>query len=246
MFSRIALRGLASMAACASLCTISNGLAKASTFADITPSLVPDRIHARAALTLSIRFGGGEAGVPAPLSRAVLRLPANLNLDIPQLRSCSLTRLQALGPAGCPPRSKIGGGDALVEGELSGVAVTENVKLTAFLGPLDNLQPTFEIVGEGYRPIGAQLALTADALPAAQPYGEELVMTVPPISTVPGEPDASVLSFSLTIGRPRAGHGAPAILVPAHCPRSGFPFAAEFTYADGSSGRALATSPCPK
>jgi hypothetical protein len=197
-------------------------------------------------MTLTIRYGGGEGGVPAPLRRAVLRLPANVNLDIPELRSCNPARLQTLGAAGCPPRSAIGGGHALVEGDLDGEAVTENVTLRAFLGPLRNLEPTFEILSEGFKPISAQRVLRATALPDRAPYGEELVMPVPPISTVPSEPDASVLTFSLTIGRPRAGRGAPAVVVPSHCPSGGFPFAAEFTYADGSSGRAFTTSPCPR
>ncbi len=71
-------------------------------------------------------------------------------------------------------------------------------------------------------------------------------MSVPPISTIPNEPDASVLMFSLTIGRPQAGRQAAAVIVPAHCPRGGFPFEGEFTYADGSSSRAFATARCPR
>ena len=221
------------------------GDARASTFASITPSLRPDRPHARAALTLAIRFEGGEDGVPAPLEHAELHLPANVNLDIPELRSCSAAVLQTRGPAACPTRSLIGGGSAVVEGQLGSQAVTENVSLQAFLGPLRNLTPTFEILAGGYRPVGAQRVLGATASPDRAPYGEALAMSVAPISTVPGEPDASVLTFSLTIGRPRAGRHAPAVIVPARCPHGGFPFEGEFTYADGSSSRVYATAPCP-
>lgn len=220
--------------------------ARASTFASIIPSLRPDRPHARAALTLAIRFEGGEAGVPAPLQHAELHLPANVNLDIPELRSCSAAVLQTGGPSACPTRSLIGGGSATVEGQLGAQAVTENVSLQAFLGPLRNLTPTFEILADGYRPVGAQRVLGAIASPDRAPYGEVLAMSVPPISTVPGEPDASVLTFSLTIGRPRAGRHAAAVIVPARCPRGGFPFEGEFTYADGSSSRVYATAPCPR
>jgi hypothetical protein len=56
-----------------------------------------------------------------------------------------------------------------------------------------------------------------------------------------------ILTFSLTIGA--SGHprsrDANAIRVPHSCPLGGLPFAAEFAYADGSSGSALATTPCP-
>jgi hypothetical protein len=36
------------------------------------------------------------------------------------------------------------------------------------------------------------------------------------------------------------------VLVPPTCPAGGLPFTAEFTYADGSSGSALTTLPCPR
>jgi len=67
-----------------------------------------------------------------------------------------------------------------------------------------------------------------------------------PIPTVALEPDASILSWSLTIGRPGAARGhAPAVSVPRRCPAGGFPFAADFAFADHTSARALARIPCP-
>jgi hypothetical protein len=213
------------------------------------PSLTPNRHHAKAALTLTIQYNGTESEPPAPVRRAVLRLPAGLSLDIPSLHSCSVTRLQAHGAGGCPTQSAIGDGYALVEGDVAvGQLVIEHVSLQAFLGPLDNLQPTFEVLSEGFRPIGAQFVLPASSQPAHAPYGEALVMSIPPIPTIPNEPDASVLTFSLTIGANGLHHrkGAASVVVPSHCPRGGLPFAGEFTYADGTSSSVLATSPCPR
>jgi hypothetical protein len=224
------------------------GPANAATSASLAPSLSPNRLHAKAALTLTIRYSGEGGEVPAPLRQAVLRLPAGLNLEIPVLRSCNVVRLQARGVSACPRQSAIGSGYALVEGSLGVQDWTEHVTLQAFLGPPRNLLPTFEILTQGYKPIGAQFVLTATALPDRAPYGEELVMTVPPITTVASVPGASVLVFSLTIGasprhRPR---GAPTVHVPSHCPAGGLPFAADFTYADGTTSSAHATSPCPQ
>ena len=84
--------------------------------------------------------------------------------------------------------------------------------------------------------------------PAAAPYGEELVMSIPPIATLPLESDASLSALSLTVGTDvrRAPREANTVVVPGSCPPGGFPFAAEFTYADGTSGRALTTAPCPQ
>jgi hypothetical protein len=221
--------------------------AQASTTASIAPSLSPDRLHARAALTFAISYAGGESGVPSPLRGAVLSLPAGLTLDIPVLRSCSAASLLAHGVGGCPPHSQIGTGHAVVAANFGAQPFVEDVTLWAFLGPPRNLQPTFEILGEGHRPLGERMVLSATALPDRAPYGEELVMSIPPIPTVPNEPDASVVSFSLTIGtgrRHRTRRSA-TVAVPSRCPHGGLPFAAAFSYADGSRGSALATVPCP-
>jgi hypothetical protein len=217
------------------------------TSATIVPSLSPDRLGAKAELTFTIDFAGGELGVPTPLQRAVLKLPAGLSLDIPVLRSCSETRLQISGPSGCPPQSQIGTGNAVAEAYLGTHLTVESVTLWAFLGPLRNLQPTVEIFGEGYAPLGEQVTLTATALPNRAPYGEGLAISIPPLPTVPFGANASILRFSLVIGtHRRRSADETAMLVPTRCPAGGFPFAAEFSYADGATGSALATVPCPR
>jgi hypothetical protein len=229
------------------LCAGLAGAAQAENFASIAPSLSPNRLHAKAALTVTMRFSGTQFGVPAPLSRAVLRLPAGMTLDIPHLSSCTVARLRARGPRGCPAKSALGRGHAVVEVHAGTGNITEDAELWAFLGPPNNLQPTFEIFAQGYTPLDEHKVLTGSVLPASAPYGEELVMSIPPIPTLMFEPDASIAAFSLTIGA-GAKHGkraVNAILTPSSCPADGLPFAAEFTYADGTVGEAHATTPCP-
>ena len=215
------------------------------TSATIAPSLSPERLHARASLTLTIHFAGGEFGVPAPVRRAVLRLPAGMSLEVPSLRSCSAARLRARGPGGCPSRSRLGSGHALAETHMGSQITSEQVSLHAFLGPPDNLQPTFEIFANGYTPLDEHIVFGGSVLSDGPPYGEELVMSIPPVPTLPLEPDASIVTFSLTVGASHTTGGQSTVLVPASCPAGGFPFAAEFTYADGSNGGALARIPCP-
>jgi hypothetical protein len=217
------------------------------TSASITPSLSPDRLGARASLTFTIHYAGGEFGVPSPVRRSLLRLPAGMSLFVPSLRSCSMSRLRAHGESACPARSRLGTGDALVETRAGALTITENVTLRAFLGPPKNLQPTFEILAHGYTPLDESVVFGGLVRPDRAPYGEQLVMTIPPVPSLPLEPDASVVTFSLTVG---AGSGPRtydqnAVLVPARCPAGGFPFAAEFTYADGSTGSARARIRCP-
>jgi len=218
-----------------------------ATSAVITPSLSPDRLGARAALTLTIQYAGGEFGVPSPVRRSVLRLPAGMSLNVPSLHSCTAARLRARGPSGCPARSQLGTGHALVETHAGAQTITENVTLRAFLGPPNNLQPTFEILAQGYTPLDERVVFGGSVLSGSAPYGEQLVMSIPPVPTLPLEPDASIVTFSLTVGASKGHrtHDQNTVRVPSTCPPGGFPFDGEFTYADGSVGNALATIPCP-
>ncbi len=222
--------------------------AQAATSATIAPSFLPYRLGGKSALTFSIAYTGGESGVPSPVRRSVLRFPAGLSLDIPSLHTCNPARLQALGPRGCSTEAQIGNGHALVEGYLGAQLVSENVTLTVFLGAPRNLEPIVEILAEGAKPISVQVVIVGTVLPYRPPYGEELAMSIPAFSTLPGGPEASMVDFSLTVGthaRHRA-RDATTVLVPAHCPAGGLPFAAEFTYADRSTSSAQATVPCPR
>jgi len=222
--------------------------AQAQTSATITPSLSPDRPGAKAALTFTIQYSGGESGIPAPVHRSVVRFPAGLTLDVPSLRSCTAARLLARGPGGCPTQSKIGSGHALAEVTVGAQLVAEAVTVWAFIGPPHNNEPTLELLGEGSEPVPGQVVVTGTVIPVRAPYGEELVIPVPPVPTLPSNPDVSMVNLSLTIGaapRHRA-RNANTVLVPSRCPAGGFPFAAEFTYADGSTGSAFATAPCAR
>jgi hypothetical protein len=217
------------------------------TSAIMTPLLSPDRLGAKGDLTVTIRYVGGEFGVPSPVRHSVLRLPAGLSIEIPKLRICPPARLRAHGPSGCPAESEIGSGHALVEVRAGSQLITEETQLWAFLGPPQDLEPTFEILGQGRTPIDERIVLSGRVFPAKPPYGEELVMSIPPIATLPFEPDASISSVSLTIGAKslRPTREANVIVVPSSCPLGGFPFAAEFTYANGSSANTLTTALCP-
>ncbi len=214
------------------------------TTATIVPALSPNRLGAHATLTLTIHYAGGEFGVPAAVRRSVLRFPAGMTISVPTLHSCSARRLRTYGAGGCPAQARLGGGRALLEGRAGSQVITESVALSAFLGSPHNLQPSFEVLGQGYTPYDQRTVLTGAVTQSDPPYGEGITMTTPAIHTVPLEPDASIVTLSLTVGR-RHARAAPAILVPRSCPSGGFPFAAEFTYSDGSRSATSTTVPCP-
>ncbi len=198
-------------------------------------------------MTVAIRYSGGSDGVPAPLRRSVLALPAGMTLVIPQLRACESSRLRARGASGCPLQSELGTGQVIAEVHAGSQVLMEPVSLWLFLGPPRSLSPTFEVLGQGYTPLEQRVVLTGTVASGSAPYGEELVVSLPPIPTVQLEPESSVLSLSLSIGarqdplRPLRNR----VVVPLHCPRGGYPFAGEFSFADGSTSSAHATVPCP-
>jgi hypothetical protein len=229
------------------MCSELAGSVRAETSATITPSLSPDRLNAKGALTLTVHYAGGEFGVPSSVRRAVLEFPAGLGLDIPTLRSCSAARLRARGASGCPAQSQIGHGHALVEARAGSQLITENVALWVFLGPLENLQPTIEVLGQGYTPLVERVVLRGTVIPDRARNGEVLVLDIPPIPTLPLEPDASIAMLTLVVGSSadRLPRDANKVVVPGSCPAGGFPFAAEFSYAGGSTGSTLATALCP-
>lgn len=215
-----------------------------ATSATIAPSLAPDRLGARASLTFAVAFAGGAAGVPSPVRQAVMRLPIGMTLDVPHLVSCTAAGLLARGARGCPARSRLGGGHATVAVLTGAQLVTETVALDAFLGPPANLRPTFEVLAEGHTPVESRVVFGGSVRGGA-PHGEQLALSIPTVATLPQAPDASVLALSLTVGAGGRRSNRPSVLVPTRCPAGGFPFAADFLYADGSSGGATARIPCP-
>lgn len=230
-----------------SICMGLAASANAQSAATVSALFVPNRLSAKGALTLTVHYSN-ELGLLSPLRRSVMRLPARMGMSIPALRSCSPAHLRAFGDKGCPRQSKIGSGHAIIEARAGSQLIGESVVLGIFLGPPGNdLQPTFEVLGQGRTPLLERMVLDGTVIPGKAPYGETIVMNIPPIPTLALEPDATLPSLSLTIGTSvhRLAPTANTVEVPDSCPAGGFPFAGEFTYADGSTSSSLATAPCP-
>jgi hypothetical protein len=210
-------------------------------------SLHPDHPRALATLQISLRYEDPQASVPEPLRRTLLRLPEGLNVEVPRLRSCSPRALRARGPKACPPASVLGGGSALAQAQAGSQILSEHVTLTTVLGPLVGLQPTFDVFAQGYTPFGQRELLSGTVVPDEPPYGEDMVLAVPPIATLPLEPNVSIASLTLRIGPPPGAHrrAANAVVVPSHCPRGGLPFAVRTVFADGTTSTATTSIPCP-
>jgi hypothetical protein len=223
--------------------------AQLATGASIRPSFFPNRLGASTALTLAIKFSGGSESVPAPLRHEVLHLPAGLGIHLRGVRTCAKGRLQGRGAAGCPQGSLVGRGHALAEARTGSLTTPEQVTISVFRGPNRHGRPVLEILGQGHTPLWERTVSTAVLEPDRSPYGTKVTVSVPPIPTLRYEPDASLASLSLTLGRsghgPRAHAASATITVPHRCRAGGFPFTASFGFADGSSTSASANVACP-
>ena len=246
--------------------------AQATNIVTITPQFQPDKLGSPTSLLFGLKIADSAGGTPTPLSQAVVRLPAGIAIDPTGVGTCSKATLQAGGPSACPTNALVGVGSAVLEADLGGTVITENATITPFLGPPQNGRVVLELYGDGKTPVSEQITLEGVLGPDSAPFGQQLVLPIPTIATVPGGPNASVIQFQLTVGasniqyyhtvtvtkkvrrhgrivkrkvKQRVLFHVRGIIVPKACPAGGFPFSLVLTYQDGTSTTTDAAAPCP-
>jgi hypothetical protein len=221
-------------------------------------SFSPNRLGAPTTIGFSVRLSTTEASAPPPLTSIDLQMPAGLNYTTTTLglAICQPAALAAKGLAGCPANSRLGFGSAVVEvpfGTGSGHEIPE-VQAVAGPSPHGNLVVLF--YAKGLYPVEAQLSFAGEVLPASGRFGSQLTTAVPLVTSVPDGPDVSIVEVKTTIGpshltyyRHSHGHLVPfhprGVSVPERCPVGGFPFAASFSFQDGTQTSASTAVPCP-
>lgn len=235
---RLALRPLLGLA-CVACLAWPAASAGAEAQAELQARFSPSTPGAHSALTVALELSGGPLGIPPPLAQLTLRLPPGLGLGLGSVPTCPPTRLLRKGAAGCPPRALIGRGRGTIEVHAGSQTIPEQTTVWIARAPGEHGRLALAILSQGYTPLDRRTLSSAVLEPDVPPYGSKLVVSVPPIPTVELEPDASLLTLSLTLGSPRA----PALTVPSHC-AGGFPFAAQLTFADASTADASALAPC--
>lgn len=233
---------LASVALCAAPTTAA--AEEPPTTGTFAPALLPATPGAHAGFKITVKFAGGEFGMPSQVTHVALHMPAGLRYQVRGLKICPAARLKAHGLGGCPADTRIGAGHALMGAHLGASNITEEAQIWAFLGPAHNGLPSIELLGQGETPLEESVVLTGVWQRDQAPYGARIDFSVPPIPTVPLEPSASTISFSLEVGGARHAHGRAAVILPRKCPAGGLPFAADFSYANGTSSRSTARVPC--
>lgn len=227
--------------------------------ASLSASFTPNRLGAATTIGFGFHVQTTEGTAPPPLSAVHLRIPSGVNYSVTTLglAVCQPAALLAHGLSGCPANSRLGFGSALVEVPFGTGSGHEVPEVQALMGPSKSGNLVVLFYANGTAPVYAQLVFAGEILPESGVFGSQLSATVPPIASVPGGPDVSVVSVKATIGPEhltyyKRVHGKlvkfhpQGVDVPEHCPHGGFPFAAEFIFQDGSHTTAATKIACPK
>jgi hypothetical protein len=231
--------------------------ASAQTPARVTASFVPMRLGGRTTLQFGFSFGAPPGQVPPPLTGIELRYPANLGLYLTGLglATCTVQVLEARGPGGCSPNSVMGYGEVSSGVVFGTKIVNESAPITIFRAPTHGGFLAVLFYAQGSVPVDARVIFPGLLLPSPSPFGGVVNIHVPLVETLPGAPYVSVLGLRSTIGPRKVvyyenvggqvlGYRPKGILLPPHCPQHGFPFAARFTFTDGSVSAARTTIRC--
>jgi hypothetical protein len=237
------------------------GSAQAKQNASLQVSFNPEHLGAPTTISFGFRISSA-GGSPAALTNVGVLLPNEMGIATSGLglENCLPSRLENLGPQGCPSNARMGRGIATAQIPIGGQTVFESARIELFSAPVIRGRLAMLVYAEAMTPVSAQLVFPAMVLPAAAPYGENIDTAVPLVPSLPGGPDVAVTHFHATLGS-AAGRGrffyhrsvrgkriyySPrGLILPASCPRGGFPFMAEFSFQDETTATARASVPCP-
>jgi hypothetical protein len=233
--------------------------ARAAETVKLHTAFTPDKLGEPTTIRFGFTIANTSGGVPAPLSDVNLKLPAGVNPATSTLGDarCSTTILLNQGLEACPPNAHIGFGTAMAVVRIGPESIHEKASVSVLNGPPVNQHIVMLFYAEGVTPVAAQLVFPAEVfLNPDGVFGGHINTAVPPIESVPGAPDVSVLRFESTLGPlhltyythahgKRVVYHPEGIAVPTFCPRGGFPFAADFSFMDGSTVTAKSSVPCP-
>jgi hypothetical protein len=180
------------------------GVAQAATTAEIKPELRPATPNSRTTVYYTARFSNTNGGLPAPLKSATVFLPEGLTnerLSWPRTLGCGKATLLRKGPNGCPPRSLVGSGTALLGVETSGAVEKVPAKLFVFVGPTNGAY-VLEVLGETATQPVRRFVFTEQLSALSSPYSSGLETTFEPIVVAPALPPASIIEYSLAVGEP--------------------------------------------
>ncbi len=235
------------------------GAAGAAHTVRLTAAFTPERLGAGTTLHFDMSVTTAGDRPPSAVTELQLLLPSGLGVASSDLglESCTPAQLEREGLAGCPPDSLMGRGSAAAEVPFGSAFVTERAPIALFSGGLQSGRQQLLFYAYGNYPVLAYIIFSALVLPADAPFGGVIDTMPPPVPSVPNGPDVALVRLQTTIGplgityTERVGSKTISfhprgILLPASCPRGGFPFVANLTFQDGTRSSAATSVPCPR
>lgn len=232
--------------------------------ASLTASFHPKHLGAPTTISLAFAITSVPPDSQTPLRSVSLQLPSEMGIATSGLglENCLVSRLEALGPRGCPTDSLMGRGTATAEIPIADEVIAESARVELFSAPVRSGRLALLVYASAESPVFAQLVFPAVVVPAASPYSEGIETSVPLVPSLPGAPDVAVTRFQMALGttsrgigrfvyyRPIHGRRTPyapsGLLLPPRCPKGGFPFAAHFAFEDGTTASAYTSVACPR
>ncbi len=249
--------GFAGLVACACAALVVTVAAWAAQTLTIHTSFDPDKLGASTNLSATALFGSTVPGVPSPVRHVTAYTPAGLEVDVRGAGTCTVAKLEAVGPSACPADSRLGFGGGVGLLELAGEIIHEPFTLEFFLGPKEGGRLVVLIYVNAVTPVSVQLVLSAKEVHGPKPYGWGVSFEIPIIPTLPGASYASVEKTFFTVGDSKVAYykrvrgkrklvHVRGFVVPKTCPAGGFPYEATFSFADGTANTYNGAISCPR
>jgi hypothetical protein len=226
--------------------------ARGAQSASISAAFRPERLGAPTSVSLGFRVTASGGGVPSPLIGVDFRYPADLGFVTSGLgiATCRPEALEAHGPAGCPPDSRMGSGSAQAKFRIGPEVFAETASIGVVAGPSEDGYVRLLVSATGVSPVAARIVMSTLLLPG------HLQFSVPLVPSLPGGEDVAVVQAQVTLGGDityyERSHGRTVayrprgIGLPRRCPRGGFRFAATFSFLDGNRASARTEVRCPR
>jgi hypothetical protein len=205
-----------------------------------------DILGAGAEVEIEGKLEGNElpGGLPLQTRKLVLYFPAGTKIDPTGFPTCTVAKLEEVGPEGCPKQSRIADGTVGVADQIgTGEATREEGALEVFITPGDGVVA----YANAASPISAQIIIPAKWETAPPPYGPKLTFNIPLVDSVPGALPVSGTSIKEKAGAAIRKNGKTYYYgrVPAKCPKGGFPGKGEVTLEGGQNIVTEVKVPCP-
>jgi hypothetical protein len=223
----------------------------ASQTATINAAFTPERLGKPTTVSLGFQVTGDSAAIPSPLTAIDFRFPSNLGIVTSGLgtTTCEPEALEEHGPAGCRANSIMGSGSAVARFQIGPNIFSETASLGIVAGPSADGKVRLLVSATGISPVAARIVMSSLLEPG------RLRIAVPLVPSLPEGSDVAVVAVHVTLGGNRTyyetRHGRRVayrprgIGLPRRCPKSGFRFAASFSFEDGSDAGAHTVVRCP-